>query len=480
VTDPENLHRDAPVRHPGDPAPPVPVPPSPHARPPGPGRLDLRRLDREIGALAFPALGALAADPLVSMVDTAFVGRLGTVPLGALGVNAALFSLAFVVFNFLAYGTTPRVARAFGRGDTEAAGEVAVQALVLAVVTGVAATLVFLLAANPLLSMMGATGELRDPALSYLRIRALAGPAVLLIMASHGIFRGFQDTRTPLVVTLGLNVVNLVLDPLLIFGLGWGIAGAAWATVAAQWMGALWFLGLLLGPRRALLGSRPRLPRPSELLPFLRVGGELVLRTFALLGTLTVAAAVATRLGPAQVAGHQVAIQLWLLLALVVDAVAVAAQALVARYRGEGDPAVLRQVTNRLLGWGLATGVMLAVLFFGLAPWLPRIFTNDPDTLAQVGRIMAFVVWMQPLNALVFVWDGIYMGLEEFRYLAVQMAISAAIGVAVLACVIPLGWGLPGVWWGIVALMVARALTLAVRYRVVGRTAHGAPDLRPG
>ena len=475
VADPEKLNRSTPVRHPEPPpSPGLPAPsapPAPSSPPAGPTRLDRRRLDREIGALAFPALGALAADPLVSMVDTAFVGRLGTVPLGALGVNAALFSLAFVVFNFLAYGTTPRVARAFGRGDTEAAGMVAVQALVLAVVTGLAATAVFLLAANPLLAMMGATGELRDPALSYLRIRALAGPAVLLIMASHGIFRGFQDTRTPLVVTLGLNVVNLVLDPLLIFGLGWGIAGAAWATVAAQWLGALWFLGLLLGPRRALLGTRPRLPRPAELLPFLRVGGELVLRTFALIGTLTVAAAVATRLGAAQVAGHQVAIQLWLLLALVVDSVAVAAQALVARYRGEGDPTLLRQVTDRLLGWGLATGVVLAVLFFGLAPWLPRIFTDDPDTLAQVGRIMVFVVWMQPLNALVFVWDGIYMGLEDFRFLAVQMVLSALVGVAVLAFVLPLGWGLSGVWWGIVALMAARALTLASRYRTVGRGA---------
>jgi len=461
VADPDKLKPAGAARHPGGP---------PHPRP-----FDVRRLDREIGALAFPALGALAADPLVSMVDTAFVGRLGTIPLGALGVNAALFSLAFVVFNFLAYGTTPRVARALGRGDREGAGEVAVHALVLAVGTGLAATAIFLAAANPLLSMMGAVGELREPALAYLRIRALAGPAVLLIMASHGIFRGFQDTRTPLLVTLGLNVVNLVLDPLLIFGLGWGIEGAAWATVVAQWAGALWFLALLFGPRRSLLGTAPRLPRLVELLPFLRVGGELVLRTFALIGTLTVAAAVATRLGPAQVAGHQVAIQLWLLLALVVDAVAVAAQALVARYRGEGDLDVLRQVTNRLLGWGLATGLALAVIFFGLAPWLPRIFTNDPETLAQVGRIMVFVVWMQPLNALVFVWDGIYMGLEDFRFLAVQMVISAAVAGAVLLAVLPLGWGLPGVWWGLVALMGARAVTLAVRYRRVGAPRGGPP-----
>ncbi len=476
----ESGGRDAQGSAPASPPPPSSPPKiHPSGDPPTPRRLEARVLDREIGALAFPALGALAADPLVSMVDTAFVGRLGTVPLAALGVNAALFSLAFVIFNFLAYGTTPRVARAVGRGDREEAGRVAVQALVLAGVTGVAATLVLLFGADLLLAAMGAGGELLEPARSYLQIRALAGPAVLLIMAGHGIFRGYQDTRTPLLVTLALNGVNLVLDPLLIFGLGWGIEGAAWATVVAQWAGAAGFLALLLGPRRSLLGTRPRIPHLAEFLPFLRVGGELVFRTFTLIGTLTLAAAVATRLGPASVAGHQVALQLWLLLALVVDAVAVAAQALVARYRGEGDPTLLRQVTHRLLGWGLLTGVILTLLFLLLSPWLPRIFTDDPETLAQVGRIMAFVIWMQPLNALVFVWDGIYMGLEEFRFLALQMLASAALAGGLLLLVLPLEWGLSGVWWGIVALMGVRALTLAWRYRGLARPDRGSTGPTP-
>lgn len=431
---------------------------------PPPGVPDRRALDREIGALAIPALGALAADPLVSLVDTAFVGRLGTVPLAALGVNAALFSLAFVVFNFLAYGTTPRVARAWGRRDTAEVGRTILQALTLAVGVGVLATTVLLTAAGPLVSLMGATGDLRDPALAYLRIRALAGPAVLLIMAGHGIFRGLQDTRTPLRVTLGFNVVNLVLDPLLIFGLGWGLEGAAWATVAAQWSGALVFLWLLFGPRRELLGASPRVPRFRELLPFLRIGGELSIRTFALIGTMTLAAAVATRVGTAEVAGHQVAVQLWMLLALVVDAVAVAAQALVGRYRGEGNAQALRTVTNRLVFWGALTGLALTALFLAAAPWLPRIFTDDPDTLIQVALILPFVVWMQPLNALVFVWDGIFMGTEEFAYLAGQMVFSAAAAATVLLLVLPMGWGLDGVWWGIVTLMGVRGVTLGIRY----------------
>ena len=412
-----------------------------------------------------PALGALAADPLVSMVDTAFVGRLGVVPLGALGVNAAIFSMAFVGFNFLAYGTTPRVARAVGRGDRGLAGRLAVEALVVAGVAGLVTTAALLLLADPILALMGATGELREPALAYLRIRAWAGTAVLVIMASHGIFRGHQDTRTPLVVTLGLNGVNLILDPLLIFGLGWGLEGAAWATVAAQWCGALWFLSLLLGRRRDDLGLALSLPSPRELLPFLRIGGELVLRTFALIGTLTLATAIAARLGSAAVAAHQVATQLFLLLALIVDALAVAAQAMVGKYRGASAPSVVKAASHRLLAWGGAVGLVLAVGFHLVSPLLPRIFTSDPATIAEVRAVLPLIVWMQPLCALVFVWDGIYLGSERFRFLAGQMLLSSAVAACALLLVLPMGWELAGVWWAIVLLMVVRFVTLAIGHR---------------
>jgi MATE family multidrug resistance protein len=154
-------------------------------------------------------------------------------------------------------------------------------------------------------------------------------------------------------------------------------------------------------------------------------------------------------------------------LALVVDALAVAAQALVGRYRGSGDVERLRGLTGRLLFWGAVSGFVLMLLFWGLAPWLPRVFTDDGVSLAQVGSIMAFVVWMQPLNALVFVGDGIFMGLESFRFLAVQMVISGLAASSVLLLVIPMGWGLAGVWWGLVALMFARAGTLAWGYRMI-------------
>jgi MATE family multidrug resistance protein len=422
------------------------------------------KYDSEIYRLAVPALGGLAVDPLVSLVDTAFVGQLGSTQLGALGVNASLFSLTFVVFNFLAYGTTPRVGRAVGEEDIESAGRVIVQAITLAIVAGAVALAVLQLFAEPILAIMGATGPLREPALDYLRIRAFAGPAVLLISAGRGAFRGFQDTRTPLFVIIALNVVNLVLDPILIFVLDWGLVGAATATAIAQWTGALLFLWLLLGRKRDEFGIEFRLPSPSEMVPFLKIGGNLFLRTGALVGTMTLATAIAARVGVLAVAAHQVANQLWGFLALVVDALAVAGQALVSKYLGQDKPKEARAVSNRLLQLGIAVGVLLAVAFWLLRPILPTLFSDDPETVQTVIDIFLFVALLQPLNGLVFVWDGIFMGAEDFRYLAVAMILSAAAAAVVLLLVIPMGWGLEGVWWGITTLMVVRIITLGWRY----------------
>ena len=423
-----------------------------------------RRFDPAIASLALPALGTLAADPLVSLVDTAFVGRLGAGPLAALGVNTALFSLVFVVFNFLAYGTTPRIGRALGRGDPSGAGEVVVQALTLAVAAGAVSLTVLQIAAVPLLRAMGADPAWFGGAMAYLRIRALAGPGLLLITAGNGAFRGFLDTRTPLFITLALNVVNLVLDPLLIFGLGMGLTGAAIATATAQWLGAGLFVHALLVRRRDAYELPRRLPRPRELLPFLRIGGEMLLRTASLVGALTLATAVAARVGTAQVAAHQVAAQLWTFLALTVDALAVAGQGLVSTFRGEERGEDARAVADRLLLLALALGLALGLLFWAVRPFLPRLFTSDPEVLSRVRGIYGFVAAMQPLNAVVFVFDGIFMGAEAFGYIAGAMLVSALAAAGVLLLVVPMGWGLAGVWWGLVVLIVARGVTLGWRY----------------
>jgi MATE family multidrug resistance protein len=201
--------------------------------------------------------------------------------------------------------------------------------------------------------------------------------------------------------------------------------------------------------------------------PFLRVGWALLIRTFALITALTAATAVATRIGVLEVAAHQVAAQLWLFLALVVDALAIAAQALVARYVGEGRPEQARAVSDRLLAIGLLVGVALGIGLWLTRGYLAAAFSDDAVVVAKVLTIFPFVAAMQPLNALAFVWDGIFMAVEDFRFLALAMTLSALASGVLLALVLPLGWGLNGVWWAIVALMLARAAAVGWRYRPV-------------
>ncbi len=416
--------------------------------------------DREIIRIGLPALGALAADPLVSLVDTAFIGRLGAVALAAVAIASAIYVAIFAVFNFLEYAVTPLIAQSIGAGDRAEAGRFTVAALAVSVAGGVIAAVGLVIFSEPLLRAFGANPEVLESATVYLRIRALAVPALLVILVGHGAFRGYQDTRTPLIVTLGLNAVNLVLDPILIFGLGWGIAGAAWATVVAQWFGAAWFAVLFFGTRRDELAISFGRPQRRAVGLLAGAGKALILRNASLLAALTAATVVAARIGTAAVAAHQVAMQLWLFMALVIDAFAIAGQAIVGKELGAGDRSTARAVSNRLLALGASLGVLLAVGLAALSPWLGSWFTTDAAVVAAFGVILPFLILMQPLNGLVFVWDGIAIGAAAFTYLAWSTTAAGVTAIALLVAVNAYGWGLAGVWSAIVALMLVRATTL--------------------
>lgn len=420
--------------------------------------------NRAILALALPALGALAADPLLSLVDTYFVGRLGAVPLAAMGVDAAIFSFAFAAFNFLAYATTPLVARARGSGDPARSGAVVSQALTLAVVIGVGSMALLAAAAPTLVRLMQAAPEVVDPAVSYLRIRALAVPALLVITAGHGAYRGFLDTRTPLLVGVAANLLNAVLDPLLMFGAGWGLEGAAVATAVAQWVGAIWFL-VLLRRRRQAEGWPWRRPRLRELAAFLAVGAPLALRAVLLVTALAVATAAAARVGTETVAAHQVVAQVWFLAAMTIDAVAIAAQALVAEVVGMGRRAEAAALAGRLFRWGVGLGAAIGAGMLALRPVLGGWFSADPAVVAQVRAALPVAALMQPLAAWVFVADGVFMALLRVRRLALSTAGGLAVIVPVLALSSSAGWGLAGVWWAIAAMVAARGMVLGSGYR---------------
>jgi putative MATE family efflux protein len=429
--------------------------------------------DRTIAVLALPALGALVADPLLSLVDTAFVGRIGSDALAALGVASAIFGVAFFVFNFLEYGTTSEVARAVGRDDREAAGRAVATAVLIAGVAGTGVAVVLSITAESVMRLFGSGESVVALGAAYVAVRALAAPAVLVVRAGHGAFRGFQDTKTPLLVAVSANVLNLVLDPILIFGLGWGITGAAWATVIAQWVAAAWFVVLLVRRADALGITSPR-PVPGEVRRFLAVGRDLAIRTAALLATFTLATAVAARVSDVAVAAHQVLAQLFIFLALVLDALAIAAQALVGRLLGAGRRIEAAEVADRLLVLGIAAGLILAAALAAIAAAVPGWFSADAGVRAAIGSAYWILVAIQPLAAVVFVWDGVFIGVGDFRYLAGAMLVAAAVGGAALLAVVPLGWGLPGVWGAVALFLLVRGVTLGWR-----RWGLGAP-LRAG
>ena len=416
-----------------------------------------RAYDRQILRLAIPALGALLADPLVSLVDTAFVGRLGPTSLASLGIAVAIFSVGFWAFIFLTYGVTPLVSHALGEGDEAKASRIVGSGLVAALGLGTGVAVLLIVAAYPLAEMMGAQGVVLDQTVGYLRIRAMATPAVLTIMLGHGAFRGHHDTRTPLIVSAAFNVVNLVLDPVLIFGLGWGLNGAAVATVVAQGLGAVWFIHLMLKRLEVSIGGSVW----AEAWSLLRLGRDVVIRAGSILIAFTVAARVAAAVGFAQIAAHQVAVQLLILLGHVADAVAVAAQALVARFLGARQWMDVVGVSRRLLAMGGLLGVLLFLLLLAGRSEVPGWFTSDPEVLGALDGVWLIVTWMQPLIMPIYVWEGVVMGASDFGYLARALSLSMLGSLLVLLLVVPLGWGLPGIWWGLVALNVIRAAALA-------------------
>jgi MATE family, multidrug efflux pump len=413
--------------------------------------------DREILRLALPALGALAAEPLYVLVDTAIVGHIGTPQLAALAIAATLLSTGFAIFNFLTYGTTAQVARLHGAGDEIEAAHVGAQAQWLAALIGVGLLVALAALARPLALLMGAQGEVADGATTYLRIAALGAPAFMIASAGQGYLRGTADLRTPLVILAVAHLVNVVLELLFVYGFGWGLAGSAWGTVIAQ-------LGMGAAFVAVALRAGPQRPVPARMRRLMRVGVEIAVRTTALLGAFLVASAVLARIGPAALGAHQIAFQLFIFLALVLDAVAIAAQVLVGRKLGAGDAAGARAAAARMIAWSVALGALFGVVLAACADVIPRLFTDDPAVVAQAHEIWWLFAALMPLNGAVFALDGILIGAGDTRFLMWGMLAASAVYVPVALLALAEDWGIVGVWWGLAGLIGVRLATCGGRF----------------
>jgi len=424
----------------------------------------LTPVDRRILALAIPALGTLVVEPVYVLVDTAIVGHLGTASLAALALAGTVLNTVLWACNFLQWGTTSRVAFLTGREDRRGAAESATQALWLGVALGVVAAVGVALLAGPLATALGGTADIRRQAVTYLRISAIGMPAVLIAVVGQGHLRGLSDTRTPFLVVLVANGLNVVLELVFVYVFHWGIAGSAWGTVIAQILAAAWFLGII-GRLVAAAGALLR-PAVEEMRILLGVGGHLVVRTGALLAALTLATAVAARVGPTTLAAHQIAYQTLIFLAFVMDALALSVQAIVGTQLGAADVEGARMTSRRALRLGFIAAGALCAAVVAAAPLLPRVFTADPNVVDKATVALLFVGAMQLPGAVTFVGDGVLMGGGDFAY--VKWVTLASLGVFLPFAGAVLRWhdlGIACIWAGLLAWITSRAWLNWVRFR---------------
>ncbi len=364
---------------------------------------------------------------------------------------------------FLAYGTTATVARRIGAGDRAGALAGGLDGLSLGLIIGAVTALVLVPGAPVILSWYGASPEVTALGAGYLRIVALGLPAQMLMLASTGVLRGLQDTRTPLQVVVTVNLLNIVLNVVLVLGLGFGIEGAAAGTAAAQWVGASIMAGLVLrGAARE--GVRLR-PHPGGVLAAARLGGWLVLRNGALQAALALTTLTAASLGTVALAAHQVVATVWALVAHGLDALAIAAQAMVGLRLGGDDTAAARGVLGRVLAWGVGFGAVIGVVLALTRTPLARLFGTDVAVQDAAAAALLVLALAAPIGAIAFQFDGILIGAGDARFLALAGLATTAVYAPLAFAVMSTGAGLTWLWAAYTVWLVARSVALGRRTR---------------
>ena len=425
-------------------------------------------LNREILRLAVPALGALVAEPAFLMVDAALVGHLGTTPLAGLGIASAVLQTIVGLMIFLAYSTTPAVARKFGAGDHRDAVSVGIDGMWLALGLGAILAAVGAASSTWLVSLFGASEAVAEQADTYLAVSMWGLPAMLIVFAATGLLRGMQDTMTPLWIAGAGFGANALLNWLFIYGFGWGIAGSAIGTVAAQW-GMVAAYVVVVG-RLARKHDASVRPQREGVRGSARSGGWLFLRTVSLRIALLVTVGIATGIGTSELAGWQVVFTIFSAAAFALDALAIAAQALIGKGLGAGDERSVRRVLARTVAWGAWFGVIVGAVIGALSGVIGLAFTGDAAVAALIQPALIVLAVAQPIAGVVFVLDGVLMGAGDARYLAIAGGLNLVPFLPVLWIIAATGVdGAAGLIWLSVAFfgvyLLARLGTLGWRVK---------------
>lgn len=422
-----------------------------------------RAIDREMVRLAIPTLGAILAEPLFLIADSAIVGRLGTAELAGLGVASGVLLNAVMLCMFLAYGTTATVARRAGSGDVRAALTQGIDGIWLAIAIGVGLLVVGLPLAPTLVDLFGTSADATPHAVVYLRISLLGVPSMLVVLAATGVLRGLKNTRTPLWATAVAAAVNVVLNLVLVYPVGLGVAGSALGTVLAQTGAAAWLTAVVV--RDARRHGAPLRPDRSGVLAAAAEGVPLLARTATLRLTLLCMTFVAAAQGDVSLASHQIAYTLWFLLAVWPESFAIAGQAMAGHALGASDRAGARAVAARAIFWGLASGMAVAALLVLLRTFYIPVFTTDAAVQDLVWSLALVVAATQPIGATVYVLDALLIASGDGRYLAWSMLAAFLVFLPLAGVVLATDAGVTALWWALVAWLLVRLIAITVRYR---------------
>ncbi|KAA6423129.1 MAG: hypothetical protein FRX49_07116, partial [Trebouxia sp. A1-2] len=414
--------------------------------------------DSEIVGLAIPALGSILLDPFLSLVDTALVGKLGSGPLAAVGLSSALFNFSNFLFSFLMVVTTPKVASAVARNKLDEASQTTAQGLWLAGVCGVVVGLAIWFGGPFAVTAMKAEGEIASMAVTYLRCRSIAAPVSLAMFVATGSFRGFKDTKTPLIAAVASNFVNLGLDCFLMFVLGWGVAGAALATSASQYASFAVMYYLML--KKGILQQQDmrNVPGLAQVMPILKSGLSLSLRNVSSMVVILTATSMVTGLGTITMAAHEILRQVWIISIQAFMALDICAQSLVASYLGQGKRNQARAVLLRILQIGSAVGVIVGLVAFAGKSAVSTIFTKDLLVSREVQRVLPMVALFMPMDAIAAIVDGGLLGASDTAYVAKTMLVTSVLSFGALLLAQQLQGGLLGIWLSLKVITTGRVL----------------------
>jgi len=416
---------------------------------------------RRLLGLAASAFVVLAAEPLYLLVDTAVVGHLGTTALAGLGIAGALMALLMLIGQFVEYGTTSRAARWYGADRRDAAVNEGVQASWLAVVIGLVVIAAGEVFAHPMIGLLaGSDAHVRHAAESWFRIAVVGVPGVLLVLAGNGWMRGVQETRQPVRIVLIANALSAAASPILVYPAHLGLEGSAIANVAAQVVGGALFVRAL---RRATPNIRPQW---TVMRAQLVLGRDLVLRSAAFQVAFLSAAGVASRMGSAQIAAHQIGLQLWEFTALLLDSFAIAAQSLIGAALGGHDAKTARHMAGHIARYGLWAGCGFSALFAAGWVLVPEAFTSSSAVQHQAHLLWPWLIGMLPAAGVVFALDGVLIGAGDLAFMRTITIIAAVGAFAPLnLAALHWHWGIGGVWAGLTAFIVVRLVGMTARTR---------------